>query len=231
MGRFDKFKINPADMPEEKPRGSKIYERKEGEKAWTMKVGLHDNCLISSVEDIGVSDKDPTFFKLCVTIQEFKAEIRTWLMVPTVGLLFGPNKQDFAIRNLMAFTKALGIELTRDNANIVIPALFSDPNRLKGLRIGVVVGHKSHYVTKDNGEWIIRDKSDKPLLSADNVNPEVFSDITAAKMFAESKALGLSAFPEIKYFREPKVANDPKILGALLEASPVEAKKESKCPF
>jgi hypothetical protein len=219
--RFKKFSnIITEDFPlsQEKPKRESKF----------LRPGLYNDCVITEVIDKGEA-KDPTWIKFLVKIQVNSREVFHNIVVPTERLTFGVNKTEIPFKILQGFCKAIGMELTKENVNIVLGAMFTNPEKLVGFRLDLVLGHDAYYAYPDHGRILIRSKDDKPILGEDGVNPMEFPDFEAAKMFCESQNMAYSQFVRVKFANAPKTPNTAAMLDKLLDTA--EPKKKASNPF
>lgn len=231
MGRFDSFKLDLSDFPEEVRK-----EKSNGGKAAPFRPGRHEDVLITECvehpENPEKPRQDPTWVVLKLGLKQGRQEMNFFLMLPTKSLVYGEKRSDIPFQRLRDFVKAVGITLTKENASLVIGRILNNPECLVGLRINVIVKHSGFYSCAENGAIVIRSRDDKPVLGDDGVNPLCFPDFAAAKAFAVSQNMVLTS-PEAKYFFPPKTPNAQEALDAILDnvAPKAESKKSRVTPF
>lgn len=223
--RFKRFSgIVTDSFPEEKATA-----KSDKKPSKFLRPGLYNDVPIIDVIDNGPSASDKDWIKFTIKFQIGTTEVWHFVQVPTKSLLFGEKQTDMPFRNLQRLSKAFGIDLNKDNVNIVLGALFDQPEKMIGLRADLVLAHESYYASPEHGKVLIRNKDDKPILGDDQVNPLAFPDFEAARIYCDMNSLAYSISPKIKWLNNPKTPNDSNLIDRLL--TPSESKKKSSCPF
>jgi hypothetical protein len=182
---FSKFKISNADLDDDfgvdKKKDNKPQEDKKDK---PFNQGLYKDCVIFDAEMGEQMKNDPTWlqcnYKLRCGDRVFKIGRA---FVPTCKLTYGPDQTAGSFSMLRSFLAALGVELTKENAPDVIPAVFGDPSIMNGMRVDakfVYEGYYAHYVNK--GLFHCYDAYDKPMC-VDGVNPREFPSREAVENY------------------------------------------------
>lgn len=232
--KFAKFAISTADLPED--FGKPVAREESKPKNWTFKPGLHENLVIESAELMEEPCKgDPTWLKCKLSFRKGNSVIRNLVLVPTQKLTYTKvdrdeegnvistgNPTNNCFENLARFLLALGVELNKDTAGDVIPAVFGNPELLVGMRVNAQIGHSgyyAHYISKE--EYHLYSKYDKPVCNKGTSNPIQFPAPEAAEHYCtETLKEQFSCWAEIKKFAVPTEANTKQ-----LPTKPLEEKK------
>jgi hypothetical protein len=87
---------------------------------------------------------------------KFKGVIYHSVMVPTKDIRYNDKLGVFNM--LQSFFDGLGESLIPTNVGDLIPAYFSDPKQLTGLKLKVTLGYKKPYVDYVDGKFVIKSK-------------------------------------------------------------------------
>jgi hypothetical protein len=141
-------------------------------------------------------DGDPTWFNVKVTLQG--ADDRTanaWIQVPTSSVRFGKKGTLFVFKKFVEFMSSIGVTVTLDNLDKVVPKYFSNPSKtLTGLKANFDIGYEGAYVERD-GEGSCRIvRGGKPVENEDGVM--TFPDFASAKACAEAMRIAIT-YPSI----------------------------------
>ncbi len=121
-------------------------------------------------------------------------KIRTFVLVPSRDLRYGPKKTLFPFKNLQSFCSALGAELKRENAEQVLKQLFSKFDTLKGARVSIELGFKKGFVkyigkNSEGANQYHLHTQDGNVVCASNDQPIVFADFAAAAEHAKQNSI------------------------------------------
>jgi hypothetical protein len=123
---------------------------------------------------------------------KFKGAIFHNTMVPTIDIRY--NDKLGAFNMLQGFFDGIGEALVPSNVGELIPAYFSDPKQLTGLKLKVTLGYKKPYVDYVDGKFVIKNKDG-------SLYPTSVNNSFAARESAEGQAftdnIDLQKFMEV----------------------------------
>lgn len=123
---------------------------------------------------------------------KFKGAVYHSTMVPTKDIRYNDKLGVFNM--LQNFFDGLGEALVPSNVGELIPAYFSDPKQLTGLKLKVTLGYKKPYVDYVDGKFVIKNK-DGSLYPTSVENS--FANRESAEGQAFSDAIELQKFMEV----------------------------------
>lgn len=202
-----KFNFSKATFTSEADLNA-ATQRPEGSNSSSkvMRPGKHE-VTISAVENRGVSEKDPSWIKLGLTLSGTGTkEIRTVLLVPTADIVYGAKKTLFPYSKLKEFLKAIGEEsVTVENLGDILSRTIGRDGALKGMNLSIEVGYQRNHlrsVRNDIGETSVRivdGKTKSDMLGADG-KVMSFSDYDSAEAYLVANNIPYDAFPSVLKF-------------------------------
>lgn len=221
--RFAKFKVE-SDLPEDFGQPGK----KEGPtKVFPFRPGLYKDLEIVEVTEGNPARKDPSWISYRFKFRAGRNEISKFVMVPTESLTYGLDRSAGVFSMLVRFLQAFGIDLNKNNAQEVIPALFENPEIFVGHKVDAQISHRgfyAHYVDKNT--FHVMDSFDRPVCEKGTQNPIVFPSQDACEVYVlDFLKQEFSAFPEVKYVNPPSTKPDKPLM------LPQKKKEEPKKKF
>lgn len=185
----DKAEVEKSGSGERKPRN--------------LPAGLHE-VVIKEVTAKGVSQADETWEKLTI---KFEASNMNYcyhlLMIPTVGLKFGPKGDLWAWKKLKSFIEAIGFEITDDNIPDLLSKLFSSPERMVGLKLNIELKYTSHHgLYLEKNKIALVDKDGEQVVDGDN-DPVIEADYAAVENAANELGLKYDGRPSLIAYGVP----------------------------
>lgn len=139
--------------------------------------------------------QDDTWTTLAVELRGTgDRKIKTFVLVPSRDLRYGPKKTLFPFKNLQSFCSALGVELKRENIEQVLKGVFSKFDTLKGARVKVELGFRKGYVkyvgknAEGANQYHLHTADGNVVCSSENT-PIVFPDFAAAAEHAKQEKI------------------------------------------
>ena len=152
---------------------------------------------------------DGTWLNVVITFRGLDdRQIKTWLQVPTSKITFGAKNTYAVYRKFAAFMAAIGQAITTDNLSSVVPKYFSDPKKLKGLKLNADIGYAGAYIDRVSETEYRIVKGDKPLEDGDGII--TFPDRKAAAAYAQGERIDVR-FPEVTKYTPAKVSQTAKV--------------------
>lgn len=162
MIKFEGFAI---DVTAEEVEASK----KKGNNNF-LEAGEHELEIVN-VEYKGSVAPDPTWLKFDLYLHnpgtepgddgKFKGAVKHNVMVPTANIRYKDSLTVFGM--LQAFFDGLGENLTPSSVPELIPAYFSDFEKLKGMKLKVKLGYKGNHIAYKDKTYFLADKNGNPL--------------------------------------------------------------------
>lgn len=141
---------------------------------------------------------DETWFNVVVTLTAVDGrEMRVYLQIPTSKLTYGAKKTYMVYKKLINFMAGVGRPITIDNQAKVIPATFTDPSKLVGIKVNADVGYEGPHTDDVEGGIIIKLPNGKAV--EDEGKPVVFPDYASARAYAEGLGINLQRATVVNY--------------------------------
>lgn len=123
---------------------------------------------------------------------KFKGAIYHSVMVPTKDIRYNDKLGVFNM--LQNFFDGIGEQLVPTNVSQLVPAYFSDPKQLTGLKLKVTLGYKKPYIDYVDGKFMIKNKDGSPYpTSVENS----FANRESAEGQAFTDAIEIQKFMEV----------------------------------
>jgi hypothetical protein len=143
---------------------------------------------------------------------KFKGAIYHSTMVPTKDIRYNDKLGVFNM--LQNFFDGLGEALVPSNVGELIPAYFSDPKQLTGLKLKVTLGYKKPYVDYVDGKFVIKNKdgslyptsADNSFATRESAEGQAFTDNIDLQKFMEV----VKVHPGVKAVKEQPKAKKQK---------------------
>lgn len=197
MPRFD---FSQCEIKDDEQLEAKIAEQALGGKYF--EPGKYD-VVVDDVEFTGLSEKDPTWGNLQVTLKGTNDRtIKSFIMIPFKEVTYGEKKTMFVFRQFRTFCSALGVTVTRANLEETMKTVFAKPERLKGTALSIEVGYQKGYVkyagkSEDGGaKYTIHTQDGNPVCGPDQ-RPLIFPDRAAANNYAIENGIAIDKFPRV----------------------------------
>jgi len=139
---------------------------------------------------------------------KFKGASYHSVMVPTKDIRYNDKLGVFNM--LQSFFDGLGEALVPTNVGELIPAYFSDPKQLTGLKLKVTLGYKKPYVDYVDGKFVIKSKDgslyptsvDNSFAARESAEGQAFTDNIELQKFME--VMRVHTGPKQKEDSKPK---------------------------
>lgn len=197
MSNFPKFGGFSISVTNEELAAAKIKEEEERAKRNARLTSGEHELEILAADYKGPVKADNSWLNFSLTLHlpgteaqpdgKFKGAARLNVMVPTKDIRYNDNL--FMFTKLQALFDGLGESLVPNNVAELVPAYFSDPKQLTGLKLKVKLGYKADHVEYKDGKFIIADKFGKPLPTSNGVNSFATKEAAIGQAFADNIAV------------------------------------------
>lgn len=114
------------------------------------------------------------------------------VMVPTKDIRY--NNKLGVFNMLQNFFDGIGEALVASNVGQLVPAYFSDPKQLTGLKLKVTTGYKKHYIDFVDGKYVIKAKDGTPAITS---APNSFAARESAEGQAFTDSIDIQKYQEV----------------------------------
>jgi hypothetical protein len=157
---------------------------------------------ILDVEYKGPVQADNTWLRYSLTLGapgstkgdngRFKGVVFHSVMIPTVDIKY---KDGLGVFNMLqGFFDGLGENLVPSTVPELVPAFFSDPKQLTGLKLKVTLGYKKPYIDLVDGKFVIKNKDGTPFVTS---SPNAFANRESAEGQAFTDSIDLQKYIEV----------------------------------
>lgn len=166
-----------------------------------FRSGNHE-VVIEDVEYRGSAKNDVNWGNLAITYLGAGGKtIKDFVLIPFATLTYGEKKTTFPFKKLQGLVAGLGLQLTPETLPEVMNTLFSKPEVLKGLHVGIDVGYPGAYLKfsrNGNNESVCNIMQKDGTLLADAGGAVIgFSDRDSALAYAEQKGLRVDSYASV----------------------------------
>jgi hypothetical protein len=182
---------------------SQEESKPKSNKRGSFEPGMHD-VVVSAVTYMKPLAKDESWHLFKVEYQGVDGRLITDLLsIPTQDILYNGGTGLYS--RLKRFCSALGVELSSDNFNTVLPKMFKNVSNLVGLPLRIKVGYDGFYAQYESqGNFSIKDKDGNTVADGNT-----FPDRVSISIYCEENGLvPFKAFPNVKGFEKGDVTGD-----------------------
>lgn len=141
---------------------------------------------------------DETWFNVAVTLTAVDGrEMKVYLQVPTSKLTYGQKRTYMVYKKLINFMVGIGKPINIDNQAKVIPATFTDPSKLIGIKVNADVGYDGAHTDDVEGGLVIKLPNGKAV--EDEGKAITFPDYASARAYAEGLGIKLQRATIVNY--------------------------------
>jgi len=123
---------------------------------------------------------------------KFKGTVFNSVMIPTKDIRYNDKLGVFNM--LQNFFDGIGESLVPSNVKDLVPAYFSDPKQLTGLKIKVTLGYKKPYIDYVDGKFVIKNRDGSLYTTS---APNSFSARESAEGQAFTDSIELQKYMEV----------------------------------
>lgn len=161
----------------------------------------------------GPAKKDPTWHMLKLTLSLTDGEVKTTVLIPTKGYLYGEKQTKFPLQSLQKLLSSIGVSDDLTQLKRTLPKLLGkDGSKIVGHKGEVRLDYMDNHLEKQGDRIVLLDRKGNIMKDQDGLDLD-FPDFEAGKAYVEANKIQTYGFVKVAEF-VPRPAKLTAVVGS-----------------